>query len=84
MKLSIFLGVLAILSFYSGEVGQYLYFGHTIYNSLILSLSNIFFWGIGRGKLLMSSNDEIKLMRKLSDAFNKNDRSKDVNIVNEM
>lgn len=39
---------------------------------------------IGRGKLLMSSNDEIKLMRKLSDAFNKNDRSKDVNIVNEM
>lgn len=32
----------------------------------------------------MSSNDEIKLMRKLSDAFNKNDRSKDVNIVNEM
>lgn len=39
---------------------------------------------IGRGKLLMSSNDEIKLMRKLSDAFIKNDRSKDVNIVNEM
>lgn len=39
---------------------------------------------LGRGKLLMSSNDEIKLMRKLSDAFNKNDRSKDVNIVNEM
>ena len=39
---------------------------------------------IGSGKLLMSSNDEIKLMRKLSDAFIKNDRSKDVNIVNEM
>ena len=39
---------------------------------------------LGRGKLLMSINDEIKLMRKLSDAFNKNDRSKDVNIVNEM
>ena len=45
MKLSIFLGVLAILSFYSGEVGQYLYFGHTIYYSLILSLSHIFFLG---------------------------------------